>query len=129
MTRTQSLLLSSMLTIAVVSCQSSEPEPPAPATESTAPESTAPESTAAGAPTPSPSPGGGEMERSSEEVAYEPAYPADVSSEGLSEEDVAQQEAGLSRPGHSHGGDEHSHGDGDHTHGEDEDSANDGHEH
>lgn len=55
-------------------------------------------------------------------VEYEPAYPSDVSSEELSESDVAQQET------HSHGeGEEHSHGEGDHEHGEGE--AHDGHEH
>ncbi|HVS02932.1 MAG TPA: hypothetical protein VMT16_09190 [Thermoanaerobaculia bacterium] len=50
------------------------------------------------------------------DVAYEPAYPADVSAEGLSEEDAAQQQAT-----HSHGGEEHSHAEGeDHPHGEGE---------
>ena len=49
------------------------------------------------------------------DVAYEPAYPADVSSEGLSEGDVAQQETP-----HSHdGGEEHTQGD-EEVHGEDE---------
>ena len=51
------------------------------------------------------------------DVTYEPAYPTDVSEEGLSEGDTAQQQAT-----HSHGGDEHSHAEGeDHPHGEDED--------
>jgi len=50
----------------------------------------------------------------SSEVSYEPAYPEDVSSEGLSEDDVAQQET------HSHGGEEHSH---------DEDGIQDDHKH
>jgi hypothetical protein len=46
------------------------------------------------------------------EVEYEPAYPGEVSSEGLTEGDVAQQETT-----HSHGGEEHSHDDGDeHAH-------------
>lgn len=58
----------------------------------------------------------------SEQVAYEPAYPAEVSAEGLGEQDVAQQEAG-----HSHDGEEHSHDDGDHSHEEDE--ADGDHEH
>lgn len=53
-------------------------------------------------------------EAGSEEVAYEPAFPEDVSAEGLSDEDVAQQES------HSHGGEEHTHGEGedhdDHEH-------------
>ncbi len=106
MTRTQSLLLSSMLTIAVVSCQSSEPEPPpAPAAEPNATGSAAPDPVATDAPTPP----------ASEEVAYEPAYPADVSSEGLSDEDEAQQKAG------------HSHGDATHSHGEDENQADHDH--
>lgn len=38
------------------------------------------------------------------DVEYEPAYPSEVSSEGLSEGDVAQQETT-----HSHDDDEHSH--------------------
>ncbi|MDY7094819.1 MAG: hypothetical protein SX243_17745 [Acidobacteriota bacterium] len=64
-----------------------------------------------------------------EEVQFEPAYPEDVSSEGLSEEDMAQQEAGHS---HSEGGDhegDHSHGEEDHSHGEDEENHDhdDGH--
>lgn len=42
-----------------------------------------------------------------EEVAYEPAYPEEVTNEGLTEEDQAQQEAG-----HSHGpGADHTHED------------------
>lgn len=39
------------------------------------------------------------------EVEYEPAYPEEVSPEGLSEADEAQQET------HTHGGTTHSHGD------------------
>ena len=51
---------------------------------------------AATAATPSPTPTG---------VAFEPAYPADVSAEGLSQQDVTQQETP-----HSHdGGEEHTH--------------------
>ncbi len=43
-----------------------------------------------------------------EEINYEPAYPDDVSDEGLTDEDVEQQEAG-----HSHGaGADHTHEDG-----------------
>ena len=50
-------------------------------------------------------------------VAFEPAYPAEVSAEGLSAQDAAQQETP-----HSHdGGEEHTHGEekgdeGDHGH-------------
>jgi hypothetical protein len=48
-------------------------------------------------------------------VAYEPAYPTEVSSEDLSESDVTQQETP-----HSHdGGEEHTHGD-EEDHAEDE---------
>ena len=43
-----------------------------------------------------------------EEVIYEPAYPADVSEEGLTEEDVEQQEAGHS---HGPGAEDHIHED------------------
>lgn len=42
-----------------------------------------------------------------DEVAYEPAYPEEVSSEGLTEEDTAQQE-----DTHSHGPDSHTHDNG-----------------
>lgn len=42
-----------------------------------------------------------------QEVTYEPAYPEEVSEEGLTDEDVEQQEAG-----HSHGpGADHTHDD------------------
>lgn len=44
-----------------------------------------------------------------EEVSYEPAYPEDVSEEGLTEEDVEQQEAGHS---HGSGTEDHTHEDG-----------------
>jgi hypothetical protein len=57
------------------------------------------------------------------EVTYEPAYPTEVSEEGLDEEDVTQQTTT-----HSHGGAEHSHGDGEHSH-EDEEHAHDEGEH
>lgn len=57
------------------------------------------------------------------EVTYEPAYPEEVSEQGLSDTDVAQQET------HSHGGEEHSHGDGDHSHGDGEHSHGEGEEH
>lgn len=56
----------------------------------------------------------------SEEVTYEPAYPEDVSPEGLSEEDAAQQQQV-----HSHGGEPHAH-DEEEEHGE---HGDDGHEH
>lgn len=65
-----------------------------------------------------------------DEVTFEPAYPTDVSTEGLDDDDTAQQQS------HSHGSDthshddgEHSHDDGDHSHGEDEHSHGDGDEH
>ena len=49
-------------------------------------------------------------------IVYEPAYPADVSTEGLGAQDVSQQEGP-----HSHdGGSEHSHGEGE-KHEEDDD--------
>ena len=57
-----------------------------------------------------------------DEVTYVPAYPEDVSDEGLSDEDVAQQEA------HSHGEEEHSHGEEDHSHNE-EDHSHDEEDH
>lgn len=58
-------------------------------------------------------------------VEYEPAYPTDVSSEELSQDDVAQQEAT-----HSHdGGEEHSHDEGDHDHGDGDDHDHDGEDH
>ena len=47
-------------------------------------------------------------------VSYEPAYPAEVSEEGLSEADVAQQEGA-----HNHG-EEADHGEAGHTHGDDD---------
>lgn len=74
---------------------------------------------------------GGEAtaESPASDVTYEPAYPTDVSEEGLSQEDTAQQQATHSHGGeeHSHGeGDEHSHGEGEHTHG---DGGQDDHQH
>ncbi len=50
-------------------------------------------------------------------VEYEPAYPAEVSTDELSEEDIAQQE----KTTHSHGGAEHSH--------DDKEAKKNGHEH
>jgi hypothetical protein len=44
-----------------------------------------------------------------DEVAYEPAYPEEVTDEGLTEEDQAQQEAGHS---HEPGTADHTHDDG-----------------
>ena len=55
-------------------------------------------------------------------TTYEPAFPEEVSGEGLSEEDTQQQEAAHSHDGgepHEHGAEEedgHSHDDGDHQH-------------
>lgn len=67
----------------------------------------------AAAAAPSPTPTG---------VAFEPAYPADVSPEGLSQQDVTQQETP-----HSHDGGE------EHTHADEKDDGNDegdhGHSH
>ncbi len=62
-------------------------------------------------------------EAAAEAVEYEPAYPAEVSGEGLSEEDVAQQQTG-----HSHDGGEHSHGPDGHSHDGGE-SSDDDHDH
>lgn len=48
------------------------------------------------------------------EVSYEPAYPEEVSEEGLSEEDTAVQGSAAHDPGddsHEHGEDSHEHGD------------------
>lgn len=55
----------------------------------------------------------------SEEVTYEPAYPADVSAEGLTEADVAQHET------HAHGddGEEHDHDESTHAHESDDDGG------
>lgn len=104
MTKTQIFLLLSTLTIALVStaCQRGETEEQTPEAESPAAESTVVPDAAA-------------------DVAFEPAYPADVSTEVLSEEDEDQQEAG-----HSHGGEEHSHDDGSHTDGDGDEDHDDG---
>lgn len=62
-----------------------------------------------------------------EAVEYEPAYPEEVSVEGLSEDDVAQQERHTHGDGTSHVHDEgaaHDHGDGGHEH-----DGGDDHEH
>lgn len=67
-----------------------------------------------------------------DEVAYEPAYPEEVSDEGLTEEDTAQQETAHSHDGegeHSHGPDSHSDGT-DHEHDDhDHDGDHDPHQH
>ena len=69
------------------------------------------------------------------ETTFEPAFPEDVSAEGLTSDDVEQAAAAHSDDGHSHGEDgDHSHGDdghshdegGDHSHGEDGHSHDDG---
>jgi hypothetical protein len=53
-------------------------------------------------------------------VTFEPAYPAEVSPEGLTEQDVTQQETPHSHDGgeeHTHGDEEdHDAGEGDHGH-------------
>ena len=108
MTRIHTLLSASLLALAITSCQSTEPESPAPANTPEAAES--PTETSA----PEPSDG----------VAYEPAYPADVSSEDLSEQDVDQQGAG-----HEPGDDDHSHDDGSHSHDDEEEHEDHGDEH
>ncbi|MEE8525023.1 MAG: hypothetical protein V3T72_13895 [Thermoanaerobaculia bacterium] len=97
MTRIQTFLLLSTLTIVLVStaCQRGEIEELTPEAESTAAESTVVPDAAA-------------------DVAYEPAYPADVSTEDLSEEDEDQQEAGHPHGDGDHDDASHPHGDGDH---------------
>ena len=102
---TKTILLLSLLVLTSLACQQ-------PASDETA--------------TPAPAPAATSEAHSATEtepaVEYEPAYPTDVSSEELSESDVAQQET------HSHGeGKEHSHDEGDHEGGEEE--ADDGHQH
>ncbi|MCG8460847.1 MAG: hypothetical protein MI919_31570 [Holophagales bacterium] len=69
-------------------------------------------------------------EGASEGVTYVPAYPADVSNEGLDSVDVAQQESlSHGEPGHDHGEDDHDHGEDDHGHGEgDHGHGEDGHD-
>ena len=54
-----------------------------------------------------------------DDVDYEPAYPEEVSGEGLTTEDVSQQE------GHGHGAGEHARDEGEEGHDHDED----GHDH
>ncbi len=107
MTRIRHLLLLSTLTLALVStaCRG---EPAEPATIDEAAASIEAPATA--------SPDAG--------VAYEPAYPAEVSQEGLEDEDKTQQEAS-----HSHGGEEHAHDDGSHSHDEDKSHDEDDHDH
>lgn len=66
-----------------------------------------------------PSQGAGAAEEP--EVEYEPAFPEEVSSEGLSEADAAQQETHGHDDGttHTHGdedADDHGHDDGPHSH-------------
>lgn len=58
-------------------------------------------------------------------VTYEPAYPEDVSQEGLTDADTTQQET------HGHDdGTEHSHAEGDHSHDDEaEQNHDDGHQH
>lgn len=125
MTRKQSIFLLSTLTFTLyaIGCQSREAsEPPA------AQEAAAAEAAASSRPTP---------EEPAESVTYEPAYPSDVSAEGLSDEDTAQQEASHAHGGeeHTHGGEEHAHADGDHahddgehSHGDEEHAHGDGHD-
>ena len=60
----------------------------------------------------------------SPEVSYVPAYPQDVSSDELSEDDVEQQRGTT----HSHGGEEHTHDDGT-DHSPDESHDEGGHDH
>lgn len=70
------------------------------------------------------------------DVEFEPAFPEEVSSEGLTTEDVRQQEAahGHGDEAHAHDdeGDAHAHDDEDHAHDgeeEDHDHGEDGHAH
>ncbi len=84
---------------------------------------------------------GSEPSGETDEVEFEPAYPAEVSTEGLSDEDIAQQEsavhshdaAGSHDEGHTHdkghsheGGEPHSHGE---EPGHDEDPEHGEHDH
>lgn len=111
-TWTRTLLTPALLTsflllpLLAAGCQQGEPEDP----------NAADETPAAEAPT-----GTGEAAEAGEDVTYEPAYPTDVSDEGLTEEDTEQQ------MGHGHEG-EHTHEDGNHEH--EGDHAHDGeHDH
>ncbi|MCH9648141.1 MAG: hypothetical protein K0U98_07880 [Deltaproteobacteria bacterium] len=111
----KSYFLLSILSFALLSmaCQQGSYDAPNPG--ETAPSPTAESSTTK-------APGMDSEAGSAEEVKYEPAYPADVSTEELSEEDVAQQETQ-----HSHdGGEMHSH---DAEPGHHEDSADGHHDH
>ena len=106
-------LLLPILWLAVLGtgCQSPPDESPPPSSGAAPAASKAAERSGSGEP--------GSAEMSAEDaVSYEPAYPADVSTEALDADDVAQQQT------HSHGGAEHSHdeehggeqhGDGDHS--------------
>ncbi len=103
MNRIQVLLLSALLLSAVVGCGAPEAAAPAqphrePATQSAAKS--------------------GESE--APDVNYEPAYPEEVSTEGLDEKDKRQAAS------HSHGGDEHTHGGETHSHGDAEHGGEDG---
>jgi hypothetical protein len=92
-TRTLVVTLSLALALLALACGGAEHDSAAPAADS---ETTAPASGETGA------------------VAYEPAYPDDVSTEELSAEDTAQQQT------HRHGGEEHTHdgaSENDHGHG------------
>ena len=105
-TLTHALLLSCLLLpLLVTGCQPGETEDPGTADGTPAAEAPAEP---------------GQAAEAGEDITYEPAYPTDVSEEGLSEEDVEQQ------MGHGHDGN-HSHGD-DHTHGDDH-VHDDDHEH
>ncbi|MDA8016911.1 MAG: hypothetical protein MPN21_05625 [Thermoanaerobaculia bacterium] len=71
-----------------------------------------------------------ENDASEDEVQYEPAYPADVSTEDLSDDDVAQQHAhSHDSADHEHGEeDDHEHGpEGDHTHDDGDGDGDAGH--
>ena len=87
-------LASLLLTVLATACQQPAAELPAPE------QPTAPTARSALADEPQ------------QDLTYEPAYPADVSSEGLDADDTAQQTT------HSHGGEGHSHGEDSHTHDE-----------
>ena len=101
MTKTRSILLLVTLVMAFASlaCRESTSPEPAAATETTE-AATAKTSDAP------------------QEVVYEPAYPEEVSTEDLTDDDAAQQESS------------HSQGDGEeHTHGEDQGNDDDGQNH
>ena len=100
--RQLNLLLAGALLLGWIACGSGGPEGHGAAS--------APAESPAAAESPTPS----ETEPAAE-VTYEPAYPEEVSEDGLSEDDKDQQE-----DTHSHGdGTTHSHGDeGDHSHGD-----------